>query len=135
VGNGENAVLTGGEWDQLSLLRASKLAPRPSKLSDTGLSETFVTDLIAKHLLDRGTLSLAELSSILALAGSIIEGVLNFMRTEALIEVRQGKANATGLCYTLTDRGRAASLDAMRLRFHLDTMPRSSEFSRFIIGQ
>jgi predicted ATPase with chaperone activity len=123
MGNGENAVLSGGEWDQLSLLRASKLAPRPSKLSNTGLSETFVTDLIAKHLLDRGILSLAELSSILALAGSIVEGVLNFMRTEALIEVRQGKASATGLCYTLTDRGRAASLDAMMRSGYLGPAP------------
>ena len=68
----ENAVLSGKEWDQLSLLRASKLAPRPAKLPDTGLSETFVADLIAKHLLDRGTLALAELSAILALAGSIV---------------------------------------------------------------
>ena len=123
MGNGENAILSGREWDQLSLLRASKLAPRPSKLSATGLSETFVADLIAKHLLDRGALSLARLSSILALAGSIVEGVLNFMRTEALIEVRPGKASATGLTYTLTDRGRVSSLDAMMRSGYLGPAP------------
>ncbi len=119
----ENSVLSGQEWDQLSLLRASKLAPRPAKLPDTGLSETFVADLIAKHLLDRGTLVLAELSSSLALAGSIVEGVLSFMRTEALIEVRPGKASATGLAYTLTDRGRASALDAMMRSGYLGPAP------------
>ena len=115
--------MSGREWDQLSLLRASKLAPRPSKLSATGLSETFVADLIAKHLLDRGALSLAELSFILALAGSIVEDVLNFMRTEALIEVRPGKASTTGLTYTLTDRGRVSSLDAMMRSGYLGPAP------------
>ena len=119
----ESAVLSGKEWDQLSLLRASKLAPRPAKLSDTGLSETFIADLIAKHLLDRGTLALAELSSILALAGSIVEGVLSFMRSEALIEVRPGKASAMGLAYTLTDRGRASALDAMMRSGYLGPAP------------
>ncbi len=123
MNSGDSAVLSGQEWDQLSLVRASKLAPRPSKLSDTGLSETFVADLIVKHLLDRGTLSLAELASILTLSGSIIEGVLNFMRTEALLEVRPGKSSASGLAYTLTDRGRATALDAMMRSGYLGPAP------------
>ncbi len=136
----DTAVLSGQEWDQLSLVRATKLAPRPSKLSDTGLSETFVADLIAKHLLDRGTLSLAELASILTLSGSIIEGVLNFMRTEALIEVRPGKSSVSGLAYSLTDRGRATALDAMMRSGYLGPAPvplrhyaQISRASRFII--
>jgi predicted ATPase with chaperone activity len=123
VSNGDNAVLSGREWDQLSLLRATKLAPRPTKLAEIGLSESFVADLIAKHLLERGTLSLAKLSSLIALAGSIVEGVLNFMRTEALIEVRPGKASATGLSYSLTDRGRVTALDAMMRSGYLGPAP------------
>ena len=119
----DNAILSGQEWDQLSLLRASKLVPRPTKLADTGLSQTFVADLVAKQLLDRGTVSLVELSSIVALAGSIIESVLNFMRDEALIEVRPGKASATGLMYTLTDRGRVTALDAMMRSGYLGPAP------------
>ena len=119
----DNAILSGQEWDQLSLVRASKLVPRPTKLADTGLSQTFVADLVAKQLLDRGTVSLVELSSIVALAGSIIESVLNFMRDEALIEVRPGKASATGLMYTLTDRGRVTALDAMMRSGYLGPAP------------
>ena len=118
-----DTVLTNREWDQLGLLRASKLAPRPAKLADTGLSQTFVADLIAKHLFDRGTLSLGKLANIIALAGSIVEGVLNFMRTEARVEIRPGQASTDGLAYTLTERGRVAALDAMMRSGYLGPAP------------
>ena len=73
------------DWDQLGLARALNMLPRPTRLDETGLSETFAADLIAKHLLDKGTISLGELSTTLALAGGIVESVLNFMRTEARV--------------------------------------------------
>jgi predicted ATPase with chaperone activity len=95
--------------------RLEKLAPRPVRIEDTGLSETFLVDLIAKHLLEGGVLSLAELVERLCLAGPILEKVLFFMRQEARIEVR-GPANAqsqTNLRYALTDRGRSGAQDAM----------------------
>ncbi len=117
------SAITNREWDQLGLQRASRLAPRPTKLSGTGLSETFVADLIAKHLFDRGTLSLRELSTIVALAGSIVEAVLNFMRTEARVEVRPGQASSAGLAYTLTERGRVTALDAMMRSGYLGPAP------------
>jgi len=115
--------VTNQEWDQLGLMRASRLAPRPTRLSDTGLSETFVADLIAKHLFDRGTLSLGDLSTVIALAGSIVEGVLNFMRTEARVEVRPGQASSAGLAYTLTERGRVTALDAMMRSGYIGPAP------------
>ncbi len=118
----ENA-LTNPDWDQLGLARALNMLPRPTRLADTGLSETFVADLIAKHLLDRGTISLGELSTILALAGGIVESVLNFMRTEARVEVRPGQGTKGGLAYTLTDRGRVTALDAMMRSGYLGPAP------------
>jgi predicted ATPase with chaperone activity len=99
--------------DQIGMMRFKRLAPRPKRLEETGLSMTFVSDLIAKHILDRGTLSLAELARGLMLAGAILETVLEFMRREALIEVRPNRAEHPGLHYALTDRGRCAALDAM----------------------
>jgi predicted ATPase with chaperone activity len=116
-------IVTGHEWDQLGLHRAAKLAARPTKLLETGLTETFVADLVAKHLFDRGTLSLSELSIILALSGSIVEGVLNFLRTEARIEVRPGQASTSGLAYTLTERGRVSALDALMRSGYLGPAP------------
>jgi DNA-binding MarR family transcriptional regulator len=99
--------------DQVGLMRFQKLAPRPRTPRDTGLSATFLSDLTAKHLLDRGTLSLAELSQGLLLSGSIVEQVLDFMRSEALVEIRPNRADQPGLHYALTDRGRSAALDAL----------------------
>ena len=99
--------------DQIGMMRFKRLAPRPKRLEETGLSMTFVSDLIAKHILDRGTLSLVELARGLMLAGSILETVLEFMRSEALVEIRPNRAEHPGLHYALTDRGRCAALDAM----------------------
>jgi len=99
--------------DEIGQAKISKLAPRPTQLEDTGLSETFVADLVAKQLLDRGSLTIAELSSMLALAGSIIERILNFMRGEARIEVKPRTGHEQALSYALTEAGRASALDAM----------------------
>ncbi|MDH3266626.1 MAG: AAA family ATPase [Gammaproteobacteria bacterium] len=99
--------------DELGVRRLSRLAPRPKCLEDTGLSRELVVDLVTKHILDQGSLSLAKLSSCLCLSGTILETLLGFMRTEALIEVRPNRSDEPGLNYALTDRGRAAALDAM----------------------
>ena len=128
--------LSSPEWDQLGLHRAAKLATRPTTLLETGLSETFVADLVAKHLLDRGTLSLGDLSTLLALPGSIVESVLNFMRTEARVEVRPGQASSVGLAYNLTERGRVTALDAMLRSGYLGPAPVPlSHYSRIARAQ
>jgi hypothetical protein len=111
----ESAKKTTAQITSLVLPRLQKLAPRPVRLEDTGLQETFVADLLSKHLLQGGVLTMGELSTRLALAGPIIESVLNFMRKEARIEVR-GPATGDGsssLRYALTERGRASAQDAM----------------------
>ena len=109
--------------DEIGRAKISKLAPRPTKLEDTGLSETFVADLVAKHLLDRGALTIAEMSSRLALAGSIIEKILNFMRGEARIEVNPRTGHDQALSYSLTEAGRASALDAMMRSGYVGSAP------------
>ena len=109
--------------DQVGMMRFKRLAPRPTRLEETGLSITFLSDLIAKHLLDRGTSSLAELARRLTLTGSILETVLDFMRGEAMVEVRPNRAEHPGLHYALTDRGRCAALDAMQRNGYVGPAP------------
>ena len=94
-----------------NLGRLQKLAPRPNTLADTGLSESFLSDLAAKHLLDGGVLTLGQVADRMALAGPIVTEVLDFMRTEARIEVRGASSDGTSgnLRYALTDRGRAGA--------------------------
>lgn len=109
--------------DQVGLMRLARLAPRPVRIQDTGLSRAFLSDLVAKHLLEKGTLSLGELSQSLMLAGSVVESVLDFMRTEARIEVRPASTDRLGLNYGLTDRGRASALDAMQRSGYIGPAP------------
>lgn len=99
--------------DQLGALRLSRLAPRPRTIEDTGLRRELIVELVAKHILDKGTPTLANLADALCLPGSIIERLLDFMRSEALVEVRPNRGNDPGLRYALTERGRASALDAM----------------------
>lgn len=97
----------------IAMARASQLAPRPVSIEETGLSLTFLSDLAAKHILNRGSLTVAELSALMALAGSIVEKILNFMRDEARVEIRPKVDVKRSLSYALTERGRNAALDAM----------------------
>ena len=89
------------------------LAPRPRTPAETGLSDAFLSDLLAKHLYEGGVLDLRQLCQRTALTGSIVEAVLGFLRNEACIEVRSRDSGQGDLRYALTDRGRAMALDAL----------------------
>lgn len=90
----------------------TRLSPRPRVLEETGLGESYVADLLAKHLQAGGVLTLAELVRRLALAGPILEQVLGFMKREGLVEIRSQIEKNAGLRYALTDKGRGVALDA-----------------------
>ncbi len=90
-----------------------QIAPRPVSVEDTGLSRDFLADLLLKHLYTAGILDLRQLAEYTALAGPILEDMLGFLRSEACIEVRGASSTSAGLRYVLTDRGRAAALDAL----------------------
>src|SRR5579859_132942 len=96
----------------LSTARARCVAPRPTKLADTGLPIAFLGELVEKHLLEGGVLTIPTLAQRLALAGPLVEEVLQFLRREASIEVRAQTAD-TQLRFALTERGRANALAAL----------------------
>jgi hypothetical protein len=93
--------------------RAAELAPRPGTVADTGLSQTFLGELIEKHLFDGGVLTIAALAKRTALTGAIIEDLLAFLRKEGRIEVRAKPVEEHALRYGLMDRGRASATDAL----------------------
>jgi len=89
------------------------IAPRPRTIEETGLSIQFLADLLVKHLNDGGVLNIRQLAERCTLAGTVIEGVLDFLRKEGYVEVR-GQEEITGvLRYALTDRGRTSAQDAL----------------------
>jgi DNA-binding MarR family transcriptional regulator len=101
----------------------ARLAPRPRVLEETGLSESFVADLLAKHLHSGGVLTLRDLVKRVALAGPILERILNFMKREGLVEIRAQSEQNAGLRYALTDRGRNLALEVSMRSGYLGPAP------------
>lgn len=99
------------------------LAPRPRMIADTGLSQTFVGDLLSKHLLTGGVLSLNQLSDRMSLPARLLEDVLHFMRQEARVEVLAADTDSGALRYALTDRGRALAANAFEVSGYVGPAP------------
>ncbi|MGI9326590.1 MAG: AAA family ATPase [Pseudomonadales bacterium] len=95
----------------------------PTTIEETGLSESFLGDLISKHLLDSGILSLPQLSDRMALPGRVVEVVVAFLRGEARVEVLAGNDSAGSLRYNLTSRGRQGAIDAMARNGYVGPAP------------
>lgn len=104
-------------------LRFAQLAPTPTSVKDTGLSESMLGDLVLKHLLESGVLSLPTISERLALPGKVTEEILNFLRSEARIEILAGVEADNSLRYNLTGRGRQTALDAMARNGYVGPAP------------
>lgn len=95
------------------LLRIAELAPRPTTLAQTGLSLTFLADLLGKHLATAGVLTTSQLIDRLALAGPIVDQILYFLRAEGRVEVRSRQGRDAELRYGLTEKGRLEAVDAL----------------------
>ena len=119
-----NLLFTPAVSDCSDLLEtASGLAPKPASIEDTGLSQLFLADLIAKHLATAGVLDIVALTKRLCLPGSIVEDVLSFMRTEGLAELRAVRNQSLLLRFGLTDRGRTLANDALQRDGYLGPAP------------
>lgn len=105
----------GYAWDEL--------APRPKRLRDTGLSMDHVCDLTSKHFLNWGALTLSELADKMMLPGTVLDEALQFLRTEARIEVLGATLDREGLRYQLTDKGRGAALQALMRNGYVGPAP------------
>ncbi len=65
------------------------LAPKPKTLEETGLSESLLLELLTKHLYSGGVLTKEQLVMRLALAGGIVQELLNSAKKLAWVENRQ----------------------------------------------
>lgn len=86
---------------------------RPHTLDETGLNHFFVADLLLKHLQLVSNQTLSQLALHMALPGAVLEPVIAFLRKEAKVESRGADIDGQGVRFALTDRGRAAALDAL----------------------
>lgn len=104
-------------------IRAACVAPRPKSIAETGLSMSFLADLLEKHLYEAGVLTLGAMIKRVALAGPILEEVLNFLRREGRIEVRARTLDEHGLRYALTERGRESAGHALERSGYVGPAP------------
>lgn len=103
--------------------RLRLLAPRPLCIEDTGLSRHFLTELLIKHLYDAGLLSAKQLMQRLSLAGPVLEGLIEFLRKEVLVDVHGQGFDNRELSYGLTQRGREVAIDAYARSGYLGPAP------------
>lgn len=99
-----------------------QLAPQPRTISETGLADNFLGDLVCKHLHDAGVLDMSRLVERLALTGAVLEEILAFLRKDGRIEVL-GQTGGQALRYGLTERGRSAARDALSRSGYIGAAP------------
>ncbi len=79
----------------------------PRSVEDTGLSETFLIELLTKVLFTHGKTNITEVSSYIKLPIAVIDNLLCFMRKERLCELTSRGINTSSTFYQLTEMGRA----------------------------
>ncbi|RJP33496.1 MAG: AAA family ATPase [Candidatus Omnitrophota bacterium] len=96
----------------------------PESLEDTGLSDSFVKDLIVKHLYRYGTLSGREIARKLCLPFLLIDPLLDELLQRVYVEKRggQGLGNSTDK-FALTDQGRKNARDLVELDTYTGPAP------------
>ena len=113
-----------------------ELVARPRTLRETGLSQPFAVDLISKHLAEAGVLDLAILAERLALAGSLVEDLLAFLRAEGRVEVLGAQGGSPFLRFGLTERGRMAAETALARDGYVGPAPVTlSDYRRLVHAQ
>ena len=106
---------------------AGSLPAAPQTLEDTGLSTGFLTDLLAKTLLQGGTGRLVELGTRLCLGGALVDTLCQAMRRDGLLEVTRRGQNEADVEFELTLAGRARALDAFSRSAYLGPAPVPAE--------
>jgi hypothetical protein len=118
-----STLLTSAPPSDLASLDVLRIAPRPQTLAATGLSASFLSDLIEKHLFEGGVLSMRDLVTRTCLSGRLLEELLGFLRREGRIEVRAQQADDHGLRYGLTERGRGCAMASLIVSGYVGPTP------------
>jgi hypothetical protein len=95
----------------------------PQTLEETGLSTTFLVELVAKTMFQLGLTRLTELSAQLCLAGTVVEAVCLFMRRESLLEVTRRGQHEADVQFDLTQAGRARAAEWLTRSSYVGAAP------------
>jgi len=69
------------------------IAPRPTNIEQTGLSQTLLLELLLKHLMIGGVLTKQQMVTLIGLCGAIIEELLKYAKKLGWVENRQATSD------------------------------------------
>ena len=95
----------------------------PQTPEETGLSTTFLVELVAKTMFQLGLTRLTELSAQLCLSGTVVEAVCLFMRRESLLEVTRRGQHEADVEFDLTQAGRGRAADWLSRSSYVGAAP------------
>ena len=103
---------------------AAAILPRaPQTLEESGLSNSFVVELVAKSMLQLGLTRLTELATHLCLPAGVLEGICQFMRRESLLEIVRRGHNDSDVQYDLTQGGRSRAAEWLQRNGYVGPAP------------
>ena len=112
------------------------LAPAALNVDETGLSKSFISELICKHIYIHGVLDLREMYIHIGLEWNVLEEVLSSLKTEAIVEIKGPASNPSGLRYTLTDKGILFAKNAMKKDGYVGIAPVTvSDYNNIVYAQ
>lgn len=87
----------------------------PQTLEETGLTQTFIADLVLKVLYEKGKLTAADISAATCLPlARILEQVLEHLRAEHLVEVKGGSSAPSTYIHDLSAAGTERAKEAFQ---------------------
>lgn len=90
-------------------------APRmPRNVEESGLDPLFIGELLGKYIFLRGKVSLSGLSQHVCLPPVVLNPVLEFLRSEHLVEVARRGESEGDVQYQLTDEGKRRAVESLR---------------------
>jgi predicted ATPase with chaperone activity len=121
---GQNLVALGfiREGDLEEFFR--KRPASPKTLPESGLSSSFVADLVMKHILFMGEFRIVDVASRIKLPISIVDSVLEVLKRDRLVEVKGGTGYAT-VTYTfkITEQGKSRSRELLDMCHYAGPAP------------
>ncbi len=96
----------------------------PKSVQETGLDESFISDLILKHVVFMGDFNLNDLFKKIKLSIPILDGAVEVLRREKFVEVKRasGYAKVT-YSFAMTDKGRQRAMELLEINSYAGPAP------------
>lgn len=101
-----------------------KVPPIPDTVEDTGLTLSYIADLVMKHALFLGEFSVMNMSDKVCLPVSIIDVAIDYLRRDHLLEVKgMGQFTKASYQYAITEQGKGYAEELMEVSRYVGPAP------------